>query len=76
LLLVLALLPQQIMIAGQTEVLQASALLLQSVVAAVAIGATVVVRVRCHHVPKSQVQTVVPVAVLVVVYHILLVETL
>jgi hypothetical protein len=66
--LVLVLLKQQLMIEVQTEVLQASALLLLLAVAVAVIGVTGVARVRCHPVLKSQVPMAVLVAVLVVVF--------
>jgi hypothetical protein len=67
---------QRFMIAGQTEAHQASALLLLLVAAAAAIGVITVVKVPCHRAPKSQVPTVVLVAVLVAVFLILSVEML
>jgi phosphatidylserine synthase len=56
------------MIEGQTEVLQASALLLLLAAAVAAIGVTMVAKVPCRRVHKFQVPTVVLVVVLVVVF--------
>jgi hypothetical protein len=64
------------MIAGQMEAHLASELLLLSAVAAVEIGVTVVAKVLCHLVLKSQVPTVVQVAVLVADFPILWVAML
>jgi hypothetical protein len=68
--LVLVLLKQQRMIEVQMEALQASALLLQSVVAVAVTGVitTPPAKVRCLRAPKSQVPMVVLVVVLVVVF--------
>jgi hypothetical protein len=67
---------QQLMIAGQMEAHQASALLLLSAAVAAVIGVITVVKVLCHLVLKSQVPTVVLVGVPVVVFPILLVAML
>jgi hypothetical protein len=67
---------QQLMIAGQMEAHQASALLLLSAAVAAVIGVITVVKVPCHRAPKSQVPTVVPVAVLVADFPILWVAML
>jgi hypothetical protein len=75
-LLALAAHQQQLMIAGQMEAHQASALLLLSAAVAAVIGVITVVKVPCHRAPKSQVPTVVLVAVLVAVFLILSVEML
>jgi hypothetical protein len=75
-LLALAAHQQQLMIAGQMEAHLASELLLLSAVAAVEIGVTGVAKVLCHLVLKSQVPTVVQVAVLVADFPILWVAML